>query len=214
MSTLAWIFILGGFILARQVSKGRIQNLGEDLSDSFLAIVSGDTSKLTEVFGRTGNGLIPAGGDDPVGTLEYYGHGNPANAADATTPTNNATILREAVNLGEAAKGYRFTATGPDYYDCSGLVWRACQKAGYSGSRFTTFTLRSNKKFKQLGDPSLGVSQVTLGDIVLWPTHHMGVVSGQDKFYSARSVKSGIGTSQISTFEPGFGKPIYMRYIG
>lgn len=212
MNTIGWLFILGGFLLIRQVSKGRVKNLGEDLSDAFIAAASADTKALSAVLARTGtsNDVIA---DLGTGTYAYKGKGNPANAADASTPQANAIILREAVNLGEAAKGYRFAASGPDYYDCSGLIWRACQKAGYTGGRFTTFTVKASKAFAQLGDPSLGVSQVTLGDIVLWPTHHMGVVSAPGRFYSARSVNSGIGESPIDNFS-GYGKPIYLRYKG
>jgi NlpC/P60 family protein len=211
VNTVGWLLIFSSIILARQVTKGRVMNLGEDLSDAFIAIASGDTTGLGEVLARTGDSTNPV--DLGVGDLTYKGHGNPANAADKTTPVNNATILREAVNLGEAAKGYRFGASGPDYYDCSGLVWRACQKAGYTGGRFTTFTIAKLKGFQQLGDPALGVSQVTLGDIVVWPTHHMGVVSTNGRFYSARSVKSGIGESPIAGFR-GNEKPIYLRYVG
>lgn len=214
MSTLGWILILAGAILTRQVVKGRASNIGTDLSDAFLAITRGDSAGLTAVFARTGTDNQPVEGeapDSPTGTLEYKGKGNPANAATDSTPPANVIILREAVNLGEAAKGYRLTATGPDYYDCSGLVWRACQKAGFKGVRFTTYTIRASKSFTRLMGAHSGI---TLGDIVLWPNHHMGVVSGPDRFYSARSVKSGIGESQISTFEPSFGSPIYLRYNG
>lgn len=210
MNTIGWLFILGAILLARQVTKGRVMNLGQDLSDAFIAAASGDTNGLTAVLARTGTSNTTS---EFSGTLTNKGLGNPANAADATTPKANATILREAVNLGQAAQGYRFGASGPTYYDCSGLMWRACQKAGYTGGRFTTFTIKGNKSFTQIGDPSLGVSQVTLGDLVVWPTHHMGVVSAPGRFYSARSVKSGISQADIAGFG-GFGKPIYMRYTG
>lgn len=210
MDTLAWLFILAGIILIRQVSKGRVMNLGQDLSDAFLAIASGDNAGLQSVISRTGDSTTDV---DGTTTLTKYGAGNPANAAGANVPASNTTILRSAVELGQAAKGYRFAATGPDYYDCSGLMWRACQKAGFKGGRFTTYTLKGNKAFTQISDPKLGVSQVMLGDIVLWPTHHMGVVSGNGRFYSARSVKSGISEANIENFG-GFGTPIYMRYNG
>jgi cell wall-associated NlpC family hydrolase len=212
VNTLGWLFIFSAVILGRQVTKGRVMNLGEDLSDAFIAVASGDTKSLGEVLSRSGDSTT-VDQTSTVGTFENKGHGNPANAADKTTPANNVTILREAVNLGEAAKGYKFGASGPDYYDCSGLVWRACQKVGFTGGRFTTFTIRGNKSFQQLADPSLGVSQVTLGDLVVWPRHHMGIVSGKGRFYSARNPRSGIGEASIDGFR-GNEKPIYLRYIG
>lgn len=54
MNTVAWLLILGALLLIRQVFKGRVMNLGEDLSDSFLAILQGDADGLTEVLSRTG----------------------------------------------------------------------------------------------------------------------------------------------------------------
>jgi peptidoglycan DL-endopeptidase CwlO len=118
-----------------------------------------------------------------------------------------------AVMLGHKAKGYRWAATGPDYYDCSGLIWRATQLIGYKGARFTTATLPGLKQFRRLQD-----REVNVDDIVHWPaghggvTGHMGVVTGGDMFYSARSVRSGIGEAKISTFRKA--KPRYYRYIG
>lgn len=211
MNTIGWLLILAAGVLIRQIKQGRVMNLGEDLSDMFIAIASGDSKGLSAVLARTGEGLTAS--DDYHGTLTYYGKGNPANAATTNTPANNVVILREAINLGEKAKGYRFVATGPDYYDCSGLMWRACQKAGYGGPRFTTATIKLMKGFTQVGNPALGVSTSTIGDLVVWPGHHMGVVSKSGQFYSARSVRSGIGEAQIQNFS-GYGTPIYLRYTG
>lgn len=214
MTTLGWLFIFSAIVLIRQVSKGRVMNLGEDLSDMFIAVASGDNKGFADVLSRSGEAATSTtvSADTSSGTLTYYGKGNPANGAPKGTPAANVIILREAVNLGEAAKGYRFAATGPDYYDCSGLMWRACQKAGYTGARFTTATIGLSKQFQRLASPDLGVSQVTVGDIVVWPGHHMGVVESSGKFYSARSLKTGIGTSEIAGFG-GFGKPVYYRLI-
>lgn len=62
MNTLAWILILSAIILARAVMKGRVMNIGEDLSDAFLALVRGESKDLEEVFARTGDGITPASG--------------------------------------------------------------------------------------------------------------------------------------------------------
>lgn len=201
MSTLGWLFILFGFLTARQVLRGRVMQIPEDLGDAFIAFASADTDALGEVLARTGDsatatqaastGTVGAPNDNPLTTV-----GN---------------ISVAAVNLGKKAKGYRWTATGPDYYDCSGLMWRAVQAVGYKGSRFSTATIRSRKEFKVITNP-------TVNDLVLWPagsggaTGHMGVITGNDLFYSARSRSSGIGESKISTFRKT--KPIYLRYVG
>lgn len=226
MSTLGWLLILTGFLIVRQVTKGRVLQTGEDLSDAFLAIASGDTEALQEVFAREGDSNEPTAFDSlsqGIGNLTgAYTQGIPDVATNLTGQVSehltqiqkdiNSNVALWAISLGEKAKGYRFGATGPEYYDCSGLMWRACQKAGFKGVRFTTATIQLSKYFKKIADPSLGVSTVTTGDIVLWPGKHMGVVTTPGRFYSARSVETGIGESNIAGFNKKI-KPVYLRMV-
>ncbi len=233
MNTLGWVFILAALLLLRAVTKGRVMEIGEDLSDGFLAFARGDSEALKEVLGRSGDSSEPtyAGLDESVGSLVSVGGG----IADVQAHVGQAVgksmaeladefndLAFAAIVLGEKAKGYRWEGTGPTYYDCSGLIWRACRALGYTGSRFTTASIRSNKKaFRIISAPGMqgpGVNAAQINDIVLWPagsggvTGHMGVITGPDQFYSARSVRSGIGNAKISTFRRT--KPIYLRYIG
>lgn len=194
MSTLGYVFILAAILVIRQVSKGRVMNTGEDLADMFLAIVNGDTQGLGAVVTKTGDYAHP-----DAATIE-------AGMEPAAGIAGN-TILSEAVKLGSAAKGYRWAASGPNYYDCSGLVYRAVQKVGYKGPRFYTSNLASAPGMYPIDKPQPG-------DIVLWRgvgSGHTGIVSGPDKYYSARSVRSGIGYSSISSLT-GKGKPRYFRF--
>lgn len=232
MSTLAWLLLLSGIIVLRQVSKGRVMNLGEDLSDAFLAITSGDTKGLTAVLAREGDADDPtfaslgdalgegtlgvAGAATVTGTEISRAIGGQIKGLEAK---GNKSLAIAAAILGTKARGYRFGATGPDYYDCSGLMYRAAQMIGYKGGRFTTFTIGSNKAFREVQAPNVegpgvnGSAGAGIDDIVCWPTHHMGVVTGPDKFYSARNPKSGIGETRISTFRNG-SKPKYYRFVG
>ncbi len=231
MNTIGWLFILSGIVIARQVARGRVMNLPEDLGDAFIAFASGDSDALGEVLGRRGEAAAPTAADlaifnltEGVTTGLTTGIGTTADAigkgwGQLTGGIGNLALA--AIMLGEKAKGYRWAATGPDYYDCSGLIWRACQGIGYKGSRFSTATIRSRKDFKIISAPATqgpGVTAAGINDIVLWPagsggvTGHMGVITGVDKFYSARSIRSGIGESKISTFRKP--RPIYLRYVG
>lgn len=202
MSTLAWLFILIGVLVARSVSKGRVTNIGQDLSDAFLAIVSGNSDDLSEVLSRTGDSTTPDQGDLGVGNLTQVRVGD----------VTGGKILAAAHALASKAKGYRFGAAGPTYYDCSGLVYRAVQTVGYKGPRFFTATVQAMPGFHKLDitrDPP------KVDDIVLWTGHHMGIVSGSDTFFSARSVKSGIKDATISTFGSSNGwsaSPVYLRF--
>lgn len=216
MNTVAWIMILTALLLVRAVMKGRVLNIPEDLSDGFLAFVQGDQKALTEVLAREGDGYTPG----VVGGVVGEAAGNAA--TEIGEGLASSALAAATTKLGSRAKGYRWEATGPDYYDCSGLMWRACQAVGFQGSRFTTATVRSlTSSFKVISAPGMqgpGVTAATVNDIVLWPagsggiTGHMGVITGNDMFYSARSVRSGIGNSRISTFRSA--KPIYLRYVG
>lgn len=213
MNTLAWVFIFGALLVIRQVFKGRVLNLGEDLSDTFLALIQGDTDGLTEILARTGDSTTVA-----VAPAATTGMGSPSNKV---IPGGNASLANAALARGKAAKGYRWAATGPDYYDCSGLIWRAAQDVGYKGSRFTTATIRGRAGFTEVSSPAMqgpGITNAAVGDIVVWRTAsrgHMGVITGPDRFYSARSVKNGIGEASISGWNgSGAGTPFYLRFTG
>lgn len=231
MNTIAWLFILGGILIARQVSRGRVMNLTEDLGDAFIAVASGDTDALGEVLTRRGDDASPTAADLAVyklteGVTDAFGTLVPTVAGgigDAYKQLGDGigNLALTAIMLGSRAKGYRWAATGPDYYDCSGLMWRAAQGIGYKGSRFTTATLPGRKEFKRISAPGMqgpGLTAATINDIVLWPagrggiTGHMGVITGGNKFYSARSVRSGIGEASISGFRSK--APDYYRYVG
>lgn len=115
------------------------------------------------------------------------------------------SIIAEARKEGSSAKGYSWGATGPSYYDCSGLVWSTLRHQGYKGGRFTTSTI-DNTNLKRVGNPRRG-------DIVVWPGHHMGFVTGPNRMYSAKSPSAGIGRNTISGDSSYFGyKPVYYRY--
>lgn len=219
MNTFAWILILAAVLMARAVYKGRVLNMGEDLSDAFLALVSSDTAKLKEVLDRVGDSNKAIGADLTLVTpaLDTI-TGTGVNIAkgldqliDQFEASANKSVALAAVILGEKAKGYRWGASGPDYYDCSGLMWAACKLAkAYNGRRFSTgdFAKLAKDSYAKVDSPQLE-------DIVLWPlrvpyaTGHMGIVTGPDKFYSARSIKSGIGETSISKFRGD--KPTYYR---
>jgi hypothetical protein len=199
VNTLAWVFILGGILMMRQVAKGRVLNIGEDLSDAFLAGVAGDSAGVVAVLKRKGD----AGSASGIGlsTIKPW-EGTPKGHEDGSANLNSTVIT-----LGSSAKGYRLGATGPDWYDCSGLVYRAVQKFGYKGSRFTTDDVMSKQGFKKIPK-----EQATTGDIVLWPNHHMGVINdpAAGTFYSARNPRSGIGIAKIKGFRSE--DPVYVRY--
>jgi hypothetical protein len=75
MSTIGWLLILMSAIIVRQVVKGRVMETTQDLSDAFLAIVSGDTKGFNAVLARTGEYATPDRADlSDLGEGTITGH--------------------------------------------------------------------------------------------------------------------------------------------
>lgn len=192
MNTIGYVFVFIAILMVNAVARGRIMHLPGDLGEAFTAAISGDYPELKEVLTRSGDGL--------AATVVV--------ASEAQGAASGGTgLLSECKRLAVIADNhYLLGTTGPKTYDCSGLVWRALKNIGaYTGSRFTThtFVLAARSFAEPVDSPQIG-------DIVLWAGHHMGVVSGPDKFFSARNRKSGIGESSISAW-PNQGSPRYFR---
>jgi cell wall-associated NlpC family hydrolase len=211
VNTIAWLFIFVAIVMARSIVKGRSLNLTEDLGDAFQAVISGDYDALAEVINRSGDTASLSQGEVlGEGVAAALGTDAAQRLSEQQKQANN-TLGYWAMKLGEAAKGYRWAAAGPDYYDCSGLMYRAAQKAGYQGPRFFTGSVAAMPGMQKLASTGMGVSQVTHGDLVVWPGHHMGVVTGNNRFYSALNPRVGMGERNINGFRKE--SPIYLRFV-
>jgi cell wall-associated NlpC family hydrolase len=106
-------------------------------------------------------------------------------AALTTSQTEAAQIIRIAkAQLGDP---YRFGATGPYAFDCSGLVIYAYKRAG-DGAAIRAGTLRTARSiylyFKSHGKASR--TNPRIGDLVVWGYgSHIGIYIGGGKAISA-----------------------------
>lgn len=198
MSPVGFILVIGAVFALRSVAVGRTTDIPSDAKDIVLAFAHADMGSVGEVLSRRGEPQTVGAGSDVV-------------AVDAPAPTspNASALVNECIRLGSAAKGYVWGATGPDGYDCSGLVWRAMRNLGmFKGVRFTTATFTAQAHLS-------GWKSVTTpapGDVVLWQGRHMGVVTGPNRMYSAKSPDRGIGYDDISFDTEHFGSaPSYWR---
>lgn len=200
MSPIAYLFVAAGVLLMRQVIVGRVDDIPQDTKDFLSSFFAGDMAGVRDVASRRGENMP----ENPGAFGDSF--------ADVGESLSNSTFVAACMTLGNAAKGYRLGATGPDYYDCSGLIWQAMRKIGvYKGARFTTATFKT-----AVSGTCARVSDPARGDVVLWPYEggygHMGVALGDDRMYSARSTAKGIGESSISGDSGYFGRePEYWR---
>ena len=201
MQTIGYLAVLLGVLLVRQVVKGRAKETPQDLRDLFVGFITADTQQIKATLTQSGTNIDSTGGSEVAVSSGAFPKGT------------TGDLVAEVMRLGNAAKGYRLGATGPDFYDCSGLVWRACRNLGYyDGMRFTTATFAAAAMTQGGWCKRIPESMRAAGDIILWRTHHMGVSTGGDGMYSARSTAKGIGESTVSGDSDFFGyAPSYWR---
>ncbi|SRR6266536_613328 len=104
-------------------------------------------------------------------------------ATDQSVPTT-AGIADAAVSyaLAQLRKPYKWGATGPDAYDCSGLVYAAYRHAGYSMQRTTYQQLADLRgtRFTSRSGVLLGT-----GDLVFPDPGHVGLYIGNGQVVEA-----------------------------
>ncbi|MBC7932551.1 MAG: C40 family peptidase [Rubrivivax sp.] len=77
---------------------------------------------------------------------------------------------------------YRMGATGPNRYDCSGLVWSVFQQAGIGFERSSARSL-----WQEFAPPTEG-EKFKFGTLVFFNNlHHVGIVADENGFYHASS---------------------------
>ena len=78
--------------------------------------------------------------------------------------------------------GYRYGASGPNAFDCSGFVWSVFQEAGID------FTRSSARSIWSISEPVTGDERYKFGTLVfLNGLGHMGIVADENGFYHASS---------------------------
>lgn len=185
-----------GAFLIKEVVSGRSTSTIKDAKSFGSAVLNFDMASAASVLTDTSSTAPASVGSADAGAASDWS-GPPSN--------NGEKVLLEAQTLGTAAKGYQIGGTGPDYYDCSGLVWKALKETGiYNGSRFTTAS------FDHIASQfATKVTSPQVGDIANSASHgHMGIVNGSDSFYSAMNPDAGIGSAPLSQFHDSKGEQI------
>lgn len=125
-----------------------------------------------------------------------------------------AEIVKEIEKLGDSARGYSESldnGTGPNYYDCSGLIQTSLTKLGVQGVPRDTehqWAWLKQKNVAHNGPPNK--DQLAIGDLV-YATFagdaenpgHVGVYIGNGNMYSAQDPSAGIGIASLASWEQG-----------
>lgn len=179
------------------------------------AIIANPAKALADVFKTSTKGL--------KGVMVDLGQGMMKSAKNAATSWwstlwsmasdklggGSSSGLLSAMEKYGNGKPYVWGATGPDSFDCSGLVMYALKKAfginypHYSGSQYSVST-------------HISKSQAKAGDLVFWGkggSEHVGVYAGGSNYYSAQSPSQGIGMNTLSSVV-GKGSPLFARVPG
>lgn len=121
----------------------------------------------------------------------------------------NATgLLKAAEKYGEGHK-YVWGATGPDTFDCSGLVMYTLKHA--YGINYPHF---SGSQYNMTRHISKG--EAHMGDLVFWGSggsDHIGIYAGDNKYFSAESPSQGIHMNTLDSVV-GKGRPLFGRIKG
>lgn len=116
----------------------------------------------------------------------------------AILPPSDAAAAAIQFALGEQGKPYVWGATGPDSYDCSGLMLRAYEAAGITLPRV------SRNQYK--AGAMLPVEEAQPGDMLFWaydptnPTtiHHVAMYLGDGKIVEAQQSGVPVHTRSVS----------------
>lgn len=206
MESLAFILVAAGIYILRQTFIGRGPEIGTDTVEMLSEVASGNYAGAAEVFKKKADtpifGTTSAATGGTTGTTDATG----SNTTGTGGTTRGLMLLNKMRALGNG-RPYVWGATGPNSYDCSGLVWRAMKETGiYTGARFTTgsFNMIAGKFASQISGPEPGA-------VCNWAGTHMGVCVSKTRYYSALNRKLGIIESALSSEIANHGNPTYWR---
>lgn len=117
-----------------------------------------------------------------------------AQPAKQQASTQSSSTAQTVVNAAKSqiGKPYVWGATGPNAYDCSGLVQYAYSQAGKNIGRTT---------YQQAGaGQNVSVSQAQAGDILMWGDYHDAIYVGNNQYVHAPQPGQNVTQATISSY--------------
>jgi cell wall-associated NlpC family hydrolase len=120
-------------------------------------------------------------------------HTTPTTPGPSTSPSTGSTIATViAYARAQIGKPYQWGATGPDSYDCSGLIQRAYQAAG--------ITLPRTTQDQQTAGPHITRDQLQPGDLIFTENYdHVQLYIGNGKVIQARHTGTLVAITDMPT---------------
>lgn len=156
---------------------------------------SGGASQGGDTQGSTGQGggTTTTPTPDPEPTPEPTPTPDPEPAPTPSVPSGGGLSTAYA----QLGKPYVYGATGPNAFDCSGLI---CYCYGYARGR-TTYAMIAS--LQATGDWKTDISQLNVGDLVFPHSGHVGIYLGNNTYLHASNPSTGVIISQLSGFIGG-----------
>jgi cell wall-associated NlpC family hydrolase len=171
----------------------------------------------TAVAGATAGSLLlyaALRGVTPLQALKDVLSGHPAavvgssastTAVGAAAPATGALPDLARVALTRVGDPYHWGSTGPDQFDCSGLVYWSFHQLGITDVPRTSYAQYLWKWVYRISK-----SDVSAGDLVFW-NGHVVIATDNTHFVGAQNARTGVVTGLIANGHVG--PPIgYMRY--
>ena len=112
----------------------------------------------------------------------------------AARKASRTTRINKAINYALAQRGdrYRWGATGPSRWDCSGLVMKSFSKIGIKLPHYTGGMLKKGKKVTK--------KNLKRGDIIFPQRGHVAIYLGNGKMVAASSGKGKVVVQKVYGF--------------
>lgn len=136
----------------------------------------------------------PSGGNTSGGNTGGSGGSSSGGSTGGSSVGSGQGLATAYAQIG---KPYVYGATGPNAFDCSGLV---CYSYGYARGRTTTAMISS---LKASGDWVTDMSQLQVGDLVFPNSGHVGIYVGNGMMVHAANPAIGVVEAPVYSFIGG-----------
>lgn len=153
----------------------------QTVAPSTTATATDDTDDDTSTGGGTSNSYTGSSSSTSSSSNSNSSSSESSSGSSSSSSSGGNAIEGGGLSAAYAARGSRYVwgATGPDTFDCSGLV---CYCYGYARGR-TTYEMIAS--LQASGDWKTSLSELSVGDLVFPSSGHVGIYIGNGQMIHA-----------------------------